>query len=202
MTASTRLTPRPSIEVRKSHRIFLDALRGSLDSPQLRPMCHVIIVHGRAPAKDVMADKESGHDADRDGDEGNFGKRCKLEVELRQADGRGFRKRRLNEIVKRSVPVVDRDADLNLEIGSEQDQRRAKNRPARPRVGRQEHPGRCEQRDSRDKIEIEPQKWRRPKYSSADNLGAGSLDVKPQQFPQLRADCVPEADREGSPQER
>jgi len=86
-------------------------------------MGRVIIVHRSTPAKDVMADEESGQDSDSYGNEGDFGKSCKLKVELKQGDRPGFRKRRLDEIVKWSVPVVDRDANLNLEVGSEQDQR-------------------------------------------------------------------------------
>jgi hypothetical protein len=85
-------------------------------------MRHVIIVHRSAPAKNVMADEESGQDAHSYGNQGNFGKSCKLEVKLKQRDGFGFRKRRLDEVVKRPVPVVDRDADLNLEVRGKQNQ--------------------------------------------------------------------------------
>jgi hypothetical protein len=85
-------------------------------------MRRVVIVHRSTPAKDVMTDKESGQDSDSYGNEGDFGKSCKLKVKLKQCDRLGFRKRRLDEIVKWPVPVVDRDADLNLEVGSEQNQ--------------------------------------------------------------------------------
>ena len=85
-------------------------------------MRRIIIVHRSAPAKDVMTDKESGQDPDSYGNEGNSGKSHKLEIKLKWRDRPGFRKRRLDEVVKGPVPVIDRYADLNLEVGREQDQ--------------------------------------------------------------------------------
>ena len=82
-------------------------------------MRDIIVVHRRAPAKDIMADEKPGQDADSNGNQGNFGKSCQLGVKLKQRDRCRFRKRRLNKIVKRPVPTIDRDADLNLKIGCE-----------------------------------------------------------------------------------
>jgi hypothetical protein len=82
----------------------------------------IIIVHRGTPAKDVMTDEKSGQDPDSYGNECNSGESRELEVKLKQCDWFSFRKRRLDEVVKGPVPVVDRYADLNLKVGREQDQ--------------------------------------------------------------------------------
>src|SRR6185369_8617194 len=103
---------------RKPHRIFLYTLRGSLNGSELRPMRNVIVVHRGTPAKDVVTDEEFGQHSETYRNQGNFGKTCKLETKLKQRDWSGLRKGCLDEVVKRAVPVVDRYAYLNLEVGS------------------------------------------------------------------------------------
>jgi hypothetical protein len=78
-----------------------------------------MVVHRRPPAKDVVADKKLGQNADGHGNQCDFGETRKLGVELKQRDGCRFRERCLYKVVKRTVPAIDRDADLNLKIGCE-----------------------------------------------------------------------------------
>ena len=142
----------------KSHGVFLHALRGALDGAQPRPVGDIEFVHRGAPAEDVVADEKPRQHADHDRDQRDAGKRRQFAVELLDRDRPRFRKRGLHEIVERPVPAVDGDADLDLEVGREQDQCGSQNRPDAPTVRRKRHPEAGEDRDANGKIEVEPER--------------------------------------------
>ena len=170
ITESTRLTPSPSSRGREAHGVFLDALRGALDVPQPRPVRHVVVVHRRAPAEDVVADEEARQHADHDRDEGDAGEVEQPGVEFRRSStGRDFAERRLDQVVERPVPVVDRDADLHLEIGGEEDQRRAEDRPAATRdAARRCARTAAKSSDAEREVDVEPEERPRPETRDAD----------------------------------
>ena len=60
----------------------------------------------------------------------------------------GLAERGLDQVVEGAVPVVDRDRDLHLEVGGEEDQRRAEDRPAPPGM-RRDAPARRRRRGRR-----------------------------------------------------
>src|SRR5690606_27156151 len=109
--------PQPLHRRGESHRVFLYALRGALDVAKPWPVAHVVVVHRRAPAEDVVADEEAREHAHRHRDEGDPGECDQLAVEIGNLDGRRLGQRCLDQVVERAVPVVDGDAYLDLEIG-------------------------------------------------------------------------------------
>ncbi len=108
----------------KAHRIFLHTLGRTLDMAQFRPMAHVIIVHRRAPAEDIMADEEEVQHANGDGEESNACKIGQPPVEFRSRDRAGRRQPLLHHIVERAIPSIDCHTHLNVEIGGEQNEGR------------------------------------------------------------------------------
>jgi hypothetical protein len=97
----------------------------------------------------IAVDEEVAENADADADKCNAGKGPELREEVRIRHRAGLGKGGLNEIVERPVPRIDRHADLNLEIGDEDDEPRSEDRPAGPRVRRKEQPEATEQQDRR-----------------------------------------------------
>lgn len=74
-----------------------------------------------------MTNEESRQNTNADCDKRNPRKSRELIVELLQLDRRRFGECRLNQIIKRTVPAINRHADLNLEVGREKDEGRAQN---------------------------------------------------------------------------
>jgi hypothetical protein len=66
----------------EAHGVFLHTLRGALDVADARPALHVEIVHRRAPAEDVVADKKAGDDEDSGRDERDLDENQDQAVEI------------------------------------------------------------------------------------------------------------------------
>ena len=133
------------------------------------PVVGVVIVHRRAPAEDVVADEEAGEHSDGHRDEGDAGKAQQLVVELGQRHRLRLGERGLDQVVEGAVPVIDRDADLHLEIGDENDQRRAEDGPVEPGMRREAAPEGGEQCDDHRIVDVEPQEWLGPEDRHADD---------------------------------
>src|SRR6202048_1949333 len=92
-------------------------------------------------------------------------------------------------------PAVDGDADLDLKIRGEQDQRGTEDGPQRPAMRREHHPGGGEDDDAKRKIEVEPERARRP-----ENLDA---DASRRRHPnEIAGIAIPERHRERRPGDR
>jgi hypothetical protein len=139
-----------------------------------------------------VADEEPCHHADHDRDQGDAGEGRQFAVELLDRDRLRFRKRGLDEIVERPVPAVDGDADLDLKIRCEQDQRGTEDGPRRPGMRREHHPCAGEDYDAKGKIEVEPKRRCRPEYLHADATGRRRPD-------EIAGKAIPERHRHRRP---
>ena len=153
---------------REAHGVFLDTLRGAFDLAQPWPVRHVVAVHRLPPAKDIVADEEARDDADHHRHQGDAEEGGDAVVEFADLDRARPRQRRLQQVVEGAVPVIDGDAHLHLEIGDEEDERGAEDRPPPPRMRRHRLPEGREQPDRRDEIEIEPEEGPRPEPPDPD----------------------------------
>ena len=76
---------------------------------------------------------------------------------------------RLNEIVERSIPIIDGDADLDLKVGDEYDESGAEDGPVEKGMRRDNAPSTCKDRDGGGKVEVEPQEWRGQEFRDSDD---------------------------------
>src|SRR6202790_5193016 len=89
-------------------------------------------------------------------------------------------------------PAVDGDADLDLKIRGEQDQRGTEDGPQRPGMRREHHPGAGEDCDAKGKIEVEPKRGCRPEYLHADTSRRSRPD-------EITGKAIPERHRQRRP---
>ena len=92
-------------------------------------------------------------------------------------------------VIERSIPAVDSDAELDLKVGGEQDECGAENGPGMRRIY---HPCAGEYGNAEGKIEIEPERPRRPEQCYADNAGGRRPD-------EIIGEAIPECHRQCRP---
>ena len=184
----------------KAHGVVLDTLRGAFDMPEPRPIGDEIVVHRGAPAKHVVADEEQVEHRHGDADERQRQELKDPEIELAGGDRAGGRQRPLDHVVEHPAPVVERNAHLDVEIGDEDDQRRAEDRPVLPGMRGEPRPKRIEERDPGPEIEVEPEKCRGEEAHRADDRrGIGGGGRQAQGAAELFAAQEPEHDEHQAP---
>lgn len=90
----------------KTHGIFLHTLRGAFDMAQMLPVGHIVLVHRRAPAEDVVADEEVVHHANNHRDDRDAEKDADFLIKLIDADLMRGGQRALDQVVERRIPVL------------------------------------------------------------------------------------------------
>lgn len=73
---------------------------------QMLPVGHVVFVHRRAPAEDVVADEKVVHHADDHRDERDAEKDADLMIKLVDTDLMRGGQRALDQIIERRIPVL------------------------------------------------------------------------------------------------
>ena len=118
--------------LRKAHRVFLNALRSALDMAHLVPMRLIIVRHRLAPTENVMPPEKfqqhRNHHIHRR-------QQRKLQQQLQKIAKRhavGFLQNRLDRVVKRAEPVVNLHVQRHAPPGGQQNHQRAAQRPAPP----------------------------------------------------------------------
>ncbi len=90
----------------KTHGIFLHTLRGAFDMAQMLPVGHIVLVHRRAPAEDVVADEEVVHHANNHRDDRDAEKDADFLIKLVDADLMRGGQRALDQVVERRIPAL------------------------------------------------------------------------------------------------
>ncbi len=187
----------------KAHRVFLDALRGALDGAQPAPVRDEIIVHRRAPAEDVVADEEHVQNRDRDADQRQRQELDDAEVEIGRRDRAGRAEGALHHVVEDAAPIVQGDADLDVEMGDDDDQAGPQDRPVFPWMRRDRAPEGVEGKDAQGEIAVEPEEVRLEEARGADDrrrVGRGLGDAE--DVAETLAGGEPQQDEEHAPAER
>lgn len=193
------LDPERLDDVGEPHGVLLDALGGTLDGPHRVPTGDIVGVHRGAPAEDIVTDEEVGDDRDQDGDEGDPGE-VEQEREERAGGHVGIPGQSvLHRVEEGSTPLVDGHRDLHREVGGEEDQRRAGDRPPAPGVRIDLEPDNCEQGGDQRVIEVEAQELRRDKEAQPDD---GSRVLGERGSAERRAEAVPDKDAQRGPGKR
>ena len=169
---------------------------------QPRPVLHVVVVHRGAPAEDVVADEEERQHPDHHRDQRDAEEGPDRAVVLGEGDFARPAERHLDQVVERPVPVVDRDADLDLEVGGEEDQRRAEDRPRPPGMRRHDAPDEREEPDGGDVVDVEPEERPRPEARDPDRQRAVARPGQPDRGTEAGAAGVPAGDAGGGPEHR
>jgi hypothetical protein len=169
---------------------------------KLRPERDVVVVHRRAPAEDVVVREERRHHVEHDADEADL-----EEVELKSPeplcrDAFLLRKTRLEHIEEGTAPVVERHLHLDGEIGDEDDEGGAPDRPVGPGViARDELPGKAEDQDENGEVDVEPEIVGRKEEGKAERgLLARRKRRQAERGAHLRPDRVPDGDADSGPE--
>ncbi|EJK92168.1 hypothetical protein UUU_07740 [Klebsiella pneumoniae subsp. pneumoniae DSM 30104 = JCM 1662 = NBRC 14940] len=152
----------------KTHGIFLHTLRGTFDMAQMLPVGHIVLVHRRAPAEDVVADEEVVHHANNHRDDRDAEKDADFLIKLIDADLMRGGQRALDQVVERRIPGVDRHPDFHQKPGDEDDERGAENRPVLPAVRAVDKPEQRKHADAKQIVSVEHQIVERPEARRAD----------------------------------
>ncbi len=97
----------------KAHGIFLHTLSGTFDVAQVMPVGHIVFVHRRTPAENVVADEEVVHHANNHRDHRNAKEHANFLIELVNTDFVRRGQRGLDQIVERRIPGVDRHPNFH-----------------------------------------------------------------------------------------
>ncbi len=135
---------------------------------QMLPVGHIVLVHRRAPAEDVVADEEVVHHANNHRDDRDAEKDADFLIKLVDADLMRGGQRALDQVVERRIPGVDRHPDFHQKPGDEDDERGAENRPVLPAVRAVDKPEQREHADAKQIVSVEHQIVERPEARRAD----------------------------------
>ena len=145
-------------DLREAHRVFLDTLGSALDMAKPAPVRHEVIVHRRSPAEYPVTDDEGIDHLHIHANQRQPRKIGQSGIKLSVGRRSSPRHQPLHIVKEGTVPGVDRDTDLHVEIDQEEDKGRYKDGPILPGMRRIPAPEPVEDSHAKSEIKIKPQK--------------------------------------------